>query len=108
MKKGRKTQLLSWSKGKWFDLIRKNPVIIIDPGHGYIKGSTGTASWLCTYKNKEKPTENLVSNVLNLPQYVIDDPNQWIVSTREDPNLSERFLVYEVSAKLKTILDSKG
>lgn len=105
-------------EGKWFELKRKNPVIIIDPGHGYIKGNTGAVSWIYTYKLKGKDGKEIMdennkpktskSNVIDLPQYVIDNPKLWVISTKEDPDRSERFLVYDVSSKLKTFLDKLG
>ncbi|OBW41373.1 N-acetylmuramoyl-L-alanine amidase [Chryseobacterium sp. MOF25P] len=104
--------------GKWFELRRKSPVIIIDPGHGYTKGNTGAVSWIYTYKLKGKDGKEVLdekkqpktdkADVIKLPQYVIDTPSAWIVSVKEDPQRSERFLVYDVSAKLKKKLDDNG
>jgi N-acetylmuramoyl-L-alanine amidase len=106
------------TKGDWFQLRKKNPVIVIDPGHGYTKGNTGAVSWIYTYKLKGKDGKDILdakknaitakSNVIELPQYVIDDPTQYVISTKEDTQRSERFLVYDVSAVLKTILENKG
>jgi N-acetylmuramoyl-L-alanine amidase len=104
-------------KDKWFELKRKDPVIVIDPGHGYTKGNTGAVSFIYTHKikgtdgkpeldNKKLP-KTAKNNVETLPQYVIDDPVTWVVSTKEDPDRSERFLVHDVGAKLKTLLEAK-
>jgi N-acetylmuramoyl-L-alanine amidase len=105
-------------QGEWFELRRKNPVIVIDPGHGYTKGNTGAVSFIYTYNlqgadgkvllDAKSNTQTAVANVEQLPQYVINDPVKWIVSKREDPNRSERFLVYDVCAKLQEKLKAKG
>ncbi|KQO22474.1 hypothetical protein ASF10_08845 [Flavobacterium sp. Leaf82] len=105
-------------QGKWFELRRKNPTIVVDPGHGYTKGNTGAVSWIYTYKLKDKEGKVILddkkqpktekNNVEQLPQYVIDNPTEWIISTKEDPNRSERFLVYDVSNKLKQLLENNG
>lgn len=103
--------------GKWFELRRKNPVIVIDPGHGYTTGNTGAVSSIYTYKERGADGKPLMrngqaatksGNVMELPQYVVDDPNTWIVSRREDPNRSERFLVWDISSQLKTLLEADG
>jgi N-acetylmuramoyl-L-alanine amidase len=105
-------------QGKWFELRRKNPVIVIDPGHGYTKGNTGAVSWIYTYKTKGSDGKEVLdiskkvvsekAGIMNLPQYVIDEPVKWILSVKEDPLNSERFLVYDVAIQLKNILDKKG
>lgn len=102
----------------WFELRRKNPVIVIDPGHGYTIGNTGAVSFIYTYKvqgsdgkevmGQDKKPQTAKGNVLQLPQYVLDAPDTWVVSKREDPDHSERFLVYDVSAKLKSLLEGDG
>lgn len=104
--------------GKWFELRRKNPVIIIDPGHGYTSGTTGAVCSIYTYKergadgkpvaDKNNQPVTKVANVIELPQYVVDDPVTWIVSKREDPQRSERFLVWDISSRLKTLLEADG
>lgn len=107
------------TKGDWFELRKKIPVIVIDPGHGYTVGNTGAVSFIYTYKvqgadGKEvidaatKKAKTASADVLKLPQYVLDAPDTWIVSKKEDPNHSERFLVYDVSAKLKSLLEIAG
>ena len=106
------------TKNNWFELRRKNPVIVIDPGHGYTKGNTGAVSWIYTYKLKgddgkevldeKKQPKIAKGNVTEIPQYVIDDPTKWVLSVKEDPQRSERFLVYDVSSRLKNLLDTKG
>ena len=105
-------------QGKWFELRRKKPVIVVDPGHGYTKGNTGAVSWIYTYKLKGKDGKEVLdekkkvkteqNNIEKLPQYVIDNPDNWIVSTKEDPNRSERFLVHDIAKKLKQLLDDNG
>lgn len=106
------------TKNNWFELRRKNPMIVIDPGHGYTKGNTGAVSWIYTHKVKGKDGKEVLdekkqiitekNNVEQLPQYVIDSPNDWIISYKEDPNRSERFLVYDISIRLKQLLDNSG
>lgn len=105
-------------QGKWFELRRKRPIIVVDPGHGYMKGNTGAVSWIYTYKLKDKEGKVILddkrqpktekNNVEELPQYVIDNPNDWVINTKEDFNRSERFLVYDVSDRLKQFLENNG
>ncbi len=106
------------ARGDWFELRRKNPVIVLDPGHGYTIGNTGAVSFIYTYKVQGKDGKEVTgadkkpvtakANVLQLPQYVLDDPNAWIVSKKEDPDRSERFLVYDIAAKTKSLLEAEG
>jgi N-acetylmuramoyl-L-alanine amidase len=114
---GSKTNYFLDMKDKWFELKRKDPVIIIDPGHGYTKGNTGAVSFIYTHKIKgpdgkpeldaKKLPKTAKNNVETLPQYVIDDPVTWVLSKKEDPDRSERFLVHDVGTKLKTLLEAK-
>lgn len=93
-------------------------IIVIDPGHGYTKGNTGAVSFIYTYKVKGNDGNPIMispnnyktesSNVLDLPQYVIDDPNNWILSTKEDPNHNERGLVFDIAIKLHDLLKKDG
>jgi N-acetylmuramoyl-L-alanine amidase len=106
------------TKDDWFELRKKTPVIVIDPGHGYSVGNTGAVSYIYTYKLQDnkgneqlddaKKPKTASADVTKLPQYVIDAPDKWIVSKKEDPNHSERFLVHDVSAKLKSLLEADG
>ncbi|WP_118952001.1 N-acetylmuramoyl-L-alanine amidase [Taibaiella helva] len=116
--KADKTNYWLDTEGDWFELRRKNPVIVIDPGHGYTVGNTGAVSFIYTYKvqgsdgkpelGPDKQPKTAKANVMQLPQYVLDAPDTWIISQREDPDRSERFLVYDVSAKLKSLLEGEG
>lgn len=93
-------------------------IIVIDPGHGYTKGNTGAVSFIYTHKVKGDDGNPIIispnnyktesSNVIDLPQYVIDDPNNWILSTKEDPNHNERGLVFDIAAKLHDLLKKDG
>lgn len=92
--------------------------IVLDPGHGYTKGNTGAVCFLYKYKVKGQDgspqldsTNNPIikeGNILNIPSYVINDPDLWIISKKEDPNHNERILVFDVASKLKTLLEEKG
>jgi len=102
----------------FFLLKRKKPVIVIDPGHGYEQGNTGTSCRI--YKHKIKDNEgneqkdkqgNLItkkSNIFELPDYVINDYKKWGISEEEDYERNERGLVFDVSVKLVEILQKKG
>lgn len=100
------------------ELSPKSPIIVIDPGHGYSKGNTGAVSFIYTYKlkgNDDKPLldkkKNEITksdNVENLPQYVIDNPDDWVVFKKEDSQRLERSLVYDISIKLKERLEKQG
>lgn len=106
------------TESTWFELRRKNPVIILDPGHGYKRGSTGTAAQIYTYKlrgddgevrlNAAKQPETAIANVEDLPDYVISDPSTWVVSYKEDPNRPERLLVLDISVHLQALLEAEG
>lgn len=92
--------------------------IVVDPGHGYTKGNTGAVSFIYTYKiqgedgkpetNPDGSFKEKSNDVMNLPQYVIDDPTTWIISKKEDPNHNERGLVFDIAIKLKELLDKEG
>jgi len=95
----------------------KSVIIVIDPGHGYTTGNTGAASRIYTYKvqgedgkplMKDKEYVTSTGNVENLPNYVLDDPNTWIISSKEDLKRPEGFLVFDVSLKLKELLNNEG
>jgi N-acetylmuramoyl-L-alanine amidase len=113
-----KTNYFLDMRDKWFELKRKMPVIVIDPGHGYTKGNTGAVSFIYTHKLKgpdgqplldaNKKPQTAVNNVMALPQYVIDAPDTWVLSKKEDPDRSERFLVHDVGAQLMSLLEKKG
>jgi N-acetylmuramoyl-L-alanine amidase len=110
------------TKGRVLESTIFNPYtninIVIDPGHGYTKGNTGATSKIYTYKikgNDGKPLkkddgefETNTANVLKLPQYVIDDPTTWVVSKKSDSDHTERGLVFDISVKLKDLLDKDG
>ncbi|MDR2205206.1 MAG: N-acetylmuramoyl-L-alanine amidase [Flavobacteriaceae bacterium] len=110
-----------------FDLSSKKEIknekykkikIVLDPGHGYTKGNTGAVCYLYKYKIKGNDgLPELDSNnnpvikegdIMNIPQYVINEPDAWIISKKEDPNYNERILVFDVSSKLKELLEKKG
>lgn len=90
--------------------------IVIDPGHGYTKGNTGAVSYIYTHKikgadgepvlNEKKEFKTSSNGIKTLPAYVINDPDKWIISKKEDPNHNERTLVYDVSVKLKELLEN--
>jgi N-acetylmuramoyl-L-alanine amidase len=106
------------NKNNAFYLERRKPIIVIDPGHGYTKGNTGTACRI--YKHKIRDTAgnpkkdsrgNFVykdSDIIELPQYVINDYEKWVVSEIEDSNRNERGLVFDVAVKISKILKDKG
>ncbi|GIZ16029.1 N-acetylmuramoyl-L-alanine amidase family protein [Capnocytophaga catalasegens] len=101
-----------------FYLNKRKPIIVIDPGHGYIKGNTGTACRI--YRHKVKDTEgnpkkdsegNFIykdSDIMELPEYVINEYKKWGVSEKEDSKRNERGLVFDVAVKFSEILKSKG
>ncbi len=100
-------------------VTKKNSLkIVIDPGHGYTKGNTGAVCFIYTHKilgkngepilkeNNEFKTET--NDIIKLPDYVINNPNKWIISKKEDPNHNERILVYDVAVKLKELLEKNN
>lgn len=105
-------------EGAWFEVKQKKPIIVVDPGHGYTKGTTGAVCRIYTHKVKDKdgnPAKdskgnfiNQSSDIMQLPQYVIDDYNTWVVSEKEDSSRNERGLVFDVSLKLAQLLKNKG
>ncbi|WP_141672977.1 N-acetylmuramoyl-L-alanine amidase family protein, partial [Gilliamella sp. wkB18] len=90
---------------KMFALKNSELTIVIDPGHGYTQKNTGTACKIYTYKIGNKTAE---ANVEELPQEVIDDTTLITSSKTEDKNRNERGLVFDVSIKLKKLLDLDG
>lgn len=79
--------------------------IVIDPGHGYLHGDTGSAARRYSYKIKNKEFHSV--NVEELPQLVIDN-TKLITESEEDWDRNERGLVFDVSIKLKQLLDVNG
>jgi N-acetylmuramoyl-L-alanine amidase len=90
---------------KMFALKNSELTIVIDPGHGYEKGSSGATAKIYTYKISKNKTAT--ANIETLPQEVIDDTTL-IISDTEDPEKNERGLVFDVSIKLKKLLELKG
>ena len=92
--------------------------IVMDPGHGYTKGSTGASCFVYTHKIKDingnplVDSENkfitVVNDITKLPPYVLNEPDAWIVSKKEDQEHNERGLVFDVSIKLKELLGNIG
>lgn len=91
---------------------------VIDPGHGYTKGNTGAICYIYTHKIKgedgkpvlddKKEFKTTTNDITKLPTYVINDPDEWIISKKEDQNHNERILVYDVSVKLKELLEKNN
>lgn len=110
------------TEGKVGESLLFNPnskiSIVIDPGHGYTKGNTGATCKIYTHKIRGEDGEPLKkddgefetssANIMKLPQYVIDDPTSWVISKKEDPNHNERGLVFDISVKLKDLLEKDG
>lgn len=86
------------------------PIIVIDPGHGYTQKNTGMASRIYTYISKDG--KSVEANVEELPQYVIDNLSEYLDpdpgKVKEDLNRPERGLVFDVSVKLKALLEKAG
>jgi|GEM_PF-2566913 N-acetylmuramoyl-L-alanine amidase len=105
-----------------FYLERRKPIIVLDPGHGFTGGSdkevnAGAQARKYTYKIKDgKGKTAFAEDIKDLPQYVLDDPKEWIVgnnsidSTNRKgiPDKAEYLLVYDVCEKMQTILKGKG
>ena len=88
-----------------FKFTKNNLTIVIDPGHGYTKGTSGASAKIYEYKIDKNKTAK--ANITNLPQKVIDNTNL-IVGDEEDPDRNERGLVFDVSIKLKELLKANG
>lgn len=84
------------------------PIIVLDPGHGYSKGNTGASASIYKYKVRDSPSLTREADVDNLPDYVLDDPDKWIASKKEDHKKAEAYLVYDVSVRLKDLLEKEG
>ena len=101
-------------KGKWFELRRKNPVIIIDPGHGIEGGNEGAQARIYKYKKQTPVGSTDVADVNHLPDYVLNDPDKWIdgnnlsKSHKYDSEKTEFHLTYDIAEYLVNILESKG
>lgn len=92
----------------------KKPVIVIDPGHGYTKKDTGSASVIYVYKTKDANGrlngKTAKANIEELPQYVLDDLTliHQAKSKQEDYDRPERALVFDISLQLKNIMEKEG
>ncbi len=107
---------------EWFGLKKKTPVIVIDPGHGYTKGSAGSSVRLYNHKIKGKdgkPEKDKKGNLIikksvkldDLPQYVIDDVETWITGIKKGAysnKYTERALTYDVAHAIYDELIKKG
>ncbi len=106
--------------GKWFELKKKTPIIVIDPGHGYTSGNVGSATRKYNHKirgDDGKPKKDKKGNFIlkkavelnDLPQYVLDDVDKWITGHLGDtPGKFERELVFDVAHTLFDELKRKG
>ena len=88
-----------------FKFTKNNLTIVIDPGHGYKYGSTGASAKIYKYKIDENKTAE--ADITNLPQKIIDN-TKLIVKSREDKERNEKGLVFDVSIKLKQLLEANG
>ncbi len=74
-----------------------------------LKGDNGKVK---TDKNKHELTD--IKDIMSLPQYVIDNPEKWIVGDNESSNhkydndRTEYALTYDVALKMSEILKEKG
>lgn len=97
-----------------FYLERRKPIIVIDPGHGYsnsIDPKTNIGAQARIYKYKVKGNEKKIerAEVDKLPQYVLDEPEKWIVNNKElDKYRTEHILALRVSRKMEELLTKKG
>jgi len=112
-------------------LKEKKIVIVIDPGHGVTPGNVGTQARVYTYKlqddegKERKDDEGNVltqsADVTQLPQYVIDDPETWIVGNNQvkdkkhtdsknilDAQRTESLFAYDLSLIIIRKLRDKG
>lgn len=103
-----------YQKNNRFYLRKKKPIIVIDPGHGYSKSTdliTNIGAQSRIYKYKVKGNEKKIesADIENLPQYVLDDLEKWIVDNKElDDDRTEHILVLRVSRKMRQLLLKKG
>lgn len=100
---------------------------MIDLGHGVTPGNEGAQARIYQYKLKANNEEILkdakgnvqtkTATVIDLPSYVLEAPNTWIIgnndySKSKNNNLNhertESNMVYEVSIKLYKLLLQKG
>jgi len=86
----------------------------LDPGHGYsnsIDPKTNIGAQARIYKYKVKGNEKKIerAEVDKLPQYVLDEPEKWIVNNKElDKYRTEHILALRVSRKMEELLTKKG
>jgi len=87
-------------------------VIVIDPGHGYYPGTTGTTCRKFHYYLKDekgkKSEETKHVDAFNLPEYVLKDIDTWIKAV--DGSMSEKkyqewFYVIDIALLLKQKLE---
>ena len=110
-----------------FQLKNTRPIIVIDPGHGVTPGNEGAQARIYQYKLKGNNGEILkdskgnvqtkTATVIDLPSYVLEDPDTWIIGNNDrsksknnklDDERTESNMVYEVSIKLYNLLLQKG
>lgn len=112
------------TKEGWLELNKKTPVIILDPGHGFKGGNVGAQSRKYKYKIKGEDGKAKLDNnknfmtdlkdVMSLPDYVIKNPEEWIIGDNEsknhkyDNNRTEYKITYNVALKMKEMLNLRG
>ncbi len=113
-------------KGK-FEIKLKSPTIVIDPGHGVTPGNEGAQARIYEYmlqgtdgkvlKDAKSNAQTKTANVIDLPQYVLDNPSTWIIGDNDykvsknnklDPNRTENYMVYDTAGKMEKLLVEKG
>ena len=113
------------TNAKAFVVRRKNPIVVIDPGHGIKGGNEGAQARIYKYKLMggdgktmldEKGNElTKIANVNDLPQYALDNTNDWICGDnaptnknhKYDPDRAEFQLTYDIAIEMVNILKSK-
>ena len=92
-------------------------VIVIDPGHGWSRGSTGTECRQFVYFGRNEEDERDTSSTrtdtaFNLPDYVLEEIEYWIQRFTYIPRIPRRyqewFYVIDVSLLLKAELERSG
>ena len=92
-------------------------VIVIDPGHGWSTGYTGTeCRQFCYYEKNTKGEKDInktkTDTAFNLPDYVLQNIEYWIANyvsiTRLEKKYHEWFYVIDVSLLLKKELEKEN
>lgn len=108
--------------GKPLEVKRKlrKIIIVIDPGHGVIGGNVGTQAKEYMYAKESDgkkmidengnvvPFDENYHKVSNLPDYFLNNPDEFFIAEKYDNEFTESMFVYDISIDIVTALKARN